>query len=113
MDRYVIMPNHIHLLVRIQQRAADSRPYGEGAGAGARADDIRERRADNIRPYEDLSTVIGQMKRWASARSGLPLWQRSYYDHIIRGDADYREIWEYIENNPARWCEDCFFPAEG
>ena len=33
------------------------------------------------------------------------LWQRSYYDHVIRGREDHDEIWEYIENNPAKWLE--------
>ena len=84
-DRYVIMPNHIHILLRIEPRAANSRPY-------------------------DLSTVIGQMKRWASAQCRIALWQRSYHDHVVRGDADYREIWQYIDTNPARWAEDCYAP---
>ena len=84
-DKYVIMPNHIHILLRIEPRAANSRPY-------------------------DLSTVIGQMKRWASAQCRIALWQRSYHDHVVRGDADYREIWQYIDTNPARWAEDCYAP---
>lgn len=84
-DRYVIMPNHVHILLRFEPRAADSRPY-------------------------DLSTVIGQMKRWASTQCGVALWQRSYHDHVVRGDAGYREIRQYIENNPYRWAEDCYAP---
>ena len=84
-DRYVIMPNHVHLLLRIEPRAADSRPY-------------------------DLSTVIGQMKRWVSVQCGAALWQRSYHDHVVRGEADYREIWNYIDTNPARWARDCYAP---
>ena len=31
------------------------------------------------------------------------LWQKSYYDHIIRNQEDYNEVWEYIENNPQKW----------
>ena len=34
------------------------------------------------------------------------IWQRSYYDHIIRDEDDYLKIWEYIDNNPAKWIED-------
>ena len=37
------------------------------------------------------------------------VWQRSFYDHIIRNEDDYRTIWEYIENNPAKWTEDRFY----
>ena len=41
----------------------------------------------------------------------LTVWQRSYHEHVIRGENDYRIIWEYIENNPARWTEDRYFTA--
>ena len=37
------------------------------------------------------------------------IWQKSYYDHVIRGEQDYKEIWEYIENNPKQWEEDEFY----
>lgn len=36
----------------------------------------------------------------------MELWQRSYHDHIIRGEEDYRDVWQYIDGNPARWRED-------
>lgn len=37
--------------------------------------------------------------------AGIRIFQRSYYDHVIRNEADYREVWEYIEGNPGRWFE--------
>ncbi|MCH5300636.1 MAG: hypothetical protein J1E56_04880 [Ruminococcus sp.] len=40
---------------------------------------------------------------------GFSIWQRSYYDHIIRGEKDYLEVWEYIENNPQKWQLDCYY----
>ena len=72
-DRYVIMPNHVHLLLQIGRRAADSRPYDETDGAS-------------------LERVIGQMKRWVSRQAGFPMWQKSYYDHVVRSEKDYLEI---------------------
>ena len=42
---------------------------------------------------------------------GQPVWQRNYYEHIIRNDDDYRLIYQYIEGNPAMWPEDEEFPA--
>ncbi len=56
-----------------------------------------------------LSTVIGQMKRWASKRAGEGLWQKSFHEHVIRCDADYRMIWEYIDTNPGKWTLDRYF----
>lgn len=42
---------------------------------------------------------------------GQPVWQRNYYEHIIRNDDDYRLIHQYIEGNPAMWPEDEELPA--
>lgn len=38
-----------------------------------------------------------------------PLWQRAYYDHVVRNEKDYAEIWDYMEFNPLRWAEDDLF----
>ena len=58
-----------------------------------------------------VSTVIGQMKRYASKQAGISLWQHSFHDHVIRGERDYQKIWAYIDENPYHWREDCFYPA--
>ena len=60
-------------------------------------------------PTKPLSTVIGSMKRAAAKRAGIPLWQKSFHDHVIRGEADYRRIWNYIDANPRKWREDCYY----
>lgn len=49
------------------------------------------------------------MKRVASKRCGVPFWQKGFYDHIIRSEADYLRIWEYIATNPAKWQEDIYY----
>ena len=78
LDKYVIMPNHIHMILLI--RAEDP---GRLIAA-------------------PISTVVGQMKRWCSRQSKIPLWQRSFYDHIVRNEAEYTEIAEYIGGNPMK-----------
>lgn len=40
------------------------------------------------------------------------IWQRSYYDHIVRSRAEYRQIWQYIEENPLKWELDCYYHPE-
>jgi putative transposase len=64
-----------------------------------------------------LGAMIGQFKSRATKRiSALPeheyapIWQRNYYEHIIRSDAEWERICEYIHNNPARWEEDQLHP---
>ena len=90
-DNYVIMPNHVHLLIRIEN------PCGP-PGAAA--------------PTASLPRIISGFKRLVNKELGTNIWQRSFHDHIIRGDADYREIWQYIETNPARWRADRLYCAE-
>ena len=79
-DKYCIMPDHIHMILRIES-------------------DIDGR----IVSAPTISTVVGSMKRWVSKQLGSPIWQKSFYDHGIRNQQDYDEIWEYIENNPLKY----------
>ena len=60
--------------------------------------------SDVVRVLKSLST------RLSRERLGeLPLWQRSFHEHVIRSERDYREIWEYIDANPARWVADRYY----
>ena len=79
-DQYCIMPDHIHLILRLETQ-------------------INGR----IISAPTVSTVIGSMKRWVSRQIGNPIWQKSFYDHAIRNQQDYDEVWSYIENNPAKY----------
>ncbi len=90
-DQYVIMPNHVHLLLRIGKTDAAS----EGGPPRASA--------------PTLSDAVGALKRLVNREAGRNIWQRGYYEHVIRNEHDYREIWEYIENNPAKWAEDRYY----
>ena len=89
-DDYVIMPNHIHLLVSLHRDPGGASP---SPTAGT-----------------NVVNAVRTLKSLPARLSGTgPLWQRSYYDHIIRNEDDYRQIAEYIEANPARWVEDRFY----
>ncbi|MBQ6839125.1 MAG: transposase [Oscillospiraceae bacterium] len=79
-DKYCVMPDHVHLILRIELEM-DGR----------------------IISAPTVSTVVGSMKRWTSRQIGRPIWQKSYYDHVIRNQKDYDEIWQYIDNNPRKW----------
>ena len=88
-DKYVIMPNHIHIIFRI--------PPPEDGPMGTSA------------PTKSIPMMVRFLKRDVTLACGFSVWQRGYHDHIIRNDADYRRIWEYIGNNPAKWREDCYY----
>ena len=84
--KYVIMPNHIHLILFI--------PYDSGR---------------IISSPTSVLVAVGQMKRWVSKKAGIPIWQRSFHDHVIRDRADYDKIADYIDKNPLTWQYDCFY----
>ena len=75
-DRYVVMPNHVHILLRI----------GETDGRQPAA-----------------PTMIGSLKRHVSIAIGSPIWQKGFYDHVIRGEEDYLLHCRYIDENPWKW----------
>ena len=78
-DKYCIMPDHIHLLLLFY-------PGADGRQIAA----------------PTLSGVIGNMKRWVSMQLGFSIWQKSFFDRVIRNDAGYREVWQYIDENPLK-----------
>ena len=85
-DKYVIMPDHIHILMKFDW------DFGTG------------------NPSPTLGNVIGWYKYRVTKQinsemntKGAKIFQRSYYDHVIRNQQDYNEIWQYIENNPRKW----------
>ena len=90
MDNYVIMPNHVHLLLAL--RRAEQSP----------APTISE----FICAWKSVTTKLANIR---NKTLGAHLWQRSFYDHVIRNDVDYREIWNYIDQNPLRWEQDRFY----
>ena len=87
-EKYVIMPNHIHLLILIKDVDSDGRIISAPTDSKKR-----------------LEIVIGQMKRWVSKQMGFSVWQKSFYDHIIRTENDYLDAWSYIDSNPRLWLE--------
>ena len=92
-DKYVIMPNHVHLLIQIAKME----------DGGARA----PRPTQVVRP--NIQGIIGGLKSLTRRKVGRPIWQTTFYDHIIRDETDYLRIWEYIEENPAKWAEDEYY----
>ena len=50
-----------------------------------------------------VSTIVRSVKVLVAKEIGESIFQRSYYDHVIRNQQDYDEIWQYIENNPRKW----------
>ena len=63
-------------------------------------------------PTQSISGIVKSFKTLVTKEIGKPIFQRSFYDHIIRGEEDFKEIWEYIDGNPQKWREDRFYKGE-
>ena len=62
-------------------------------------------RATSGSPY-GYPAVIHALKGLSTKKIGISIWQRGYYDHILRNDADLAETRQYILNNPQKWIQD-------
>jgi REP element-mobilizing transposase RayT len=81
-DKYVIMPNHIHAIITLHAVSPDIQ--------------------------KDLSVILGQYKAAVSQRlhkvfPNKTVWQKSFYDNVIRSEKGYQAAWRYIDENPVRW----------
>ena len=79
-DEYIIMPNHIHMILIINENK-------------------------NI----SISRIIKQYKMCVSKKIGYSIWQKSFYEHIIKNEEEYFTIKQYIQNNIVNWKQDKYF----
>ena len=79
MEKYVVMPDHVHILIRIVDG-----PMRASA------------------PTLDLPKLVRSFKGLCTKAAGHPIWQRGYYDHIIRDENDFLRCWKYLDENPGR-----------
>ncbi|MBQ3543901.1 MAG: transposase, partial [Lachnospiraceae bacterium] len=84
-DKYVIMPNHIHMIITIHGTMKASSPT------------------------INTENIIRSFKTMVTKELGNSIFQRSFHDHIIRNDEDYKKVSEYIGTNVLRWESDCFY----
>jgi putative transposase len=101
-DEYIVMPNHLHGILVITVGADRCvGPEKKGAHIGAPL-------PTTMQWFKTMTT--NEYIRGVKSRGWPPfvgkLWQRNYYEHIIRDERSLHEVRQYIENNPFRWAED-------
>ena len=104
-DEWAVMPNHFHGIVIFADNIGEIHEFP-----------LRMTRTQ--RRNMTLPKLVGRFKMLSSKHinllrntPGTPLWQRNYWEHVIRDEDDLRRIREYIRSNPARWEEDTLHPA--
>ena len=90
-EKYVIMPNHIHLLLFVNEDYRNS-----------------SNRRDKMLIAKAMQSFKASVSRQAKDQQ-QPIWQSRYYDHVIRSDDEFLRIWQYIDSNPAKWKLDCYY----
>ncbi len=122
LDAFMVMPNHIHGILKINEMDMDTlhSPNNMGDNTG---DNMGECNSPNntgecnspLRsPSNTIGAIIRGYKSSVTKQFGLmgfdeKLWQRNYYEHIIRDEQSYQIISEYIINNPKKWADDKFY----
>jgi len=102
LDSFVVMPNHVHgIVIILDGTQGDRARHASPLHLNARAKPVL------------LGTIVGSFKSAASRHinnlrgtPGEPVWQRNYYEHIIRKERELNGIREYIACNPVRWAQD-------
>ena len=89
LDNYVVMPNHVHILLTITAHSGSTR-------ASTPTNAV-------------IPRIMATFKRFVQKDLGNQIFQSSFNDHIIRDEEDFRIRWNYIENNPQRWKSDKYY----
>jgi len=96
-DKFVVMPNHMHLILVVLSDAM--------YGVPTESDTTNADKSKQLVPR-----AIQQFKASVSREAKTAdIWQKKYHDHIIRNEEDYLNIWRYIDENPIKWKEDRYF----
>ena len=83
-EKYVIMPNHIHMLICVSENGSP-------------------RTSTPTKQTAVIPNFVSTLKRFCNKECGESIWQRGFHDHIIRNRKDYEEHLRYIYENPMRW----------
>ena len=107
LDEFVLMPNHVHGIICLTESMQSSVGAGFKPALASRQTKPRHGLPEIIRGLKTFSARrINQLRR----TPGEPVWQRNYYEHVVRGESDMDAIRRYIVENPLKWVDDAENP---
>ena len=121
LHNYIVMPNHFHAIIEIcecmdecdSSQILNTDNVGEYAMGECEKDECEKGECDSpLRmksPSKTVGAIVRGFKGAVSRQLGYSVWQRNYYEHIIRTGESYRQISDYIVNNPTKWQDDKFY----
>jgi REP element-mobilizing transposase RayT len=117
-DVFIIMPNHIHAILRIENKIDESGVHGlvPLGRTAVRPNGIQTNTGIAYRSPKSISSFVAGFKSSATKRINefrktpkKPVWQPRFHDRIIRNEKEYNRIYNYIENNVAKWDQNKFY----
>jgi REP element-mobilizing transposase RayT len=95
LHEHIVMPNHVHGIIELIKTGSQNGSESSAVGV------------ENFQPLQSPNVSLSSMG--IQNFEPLRIWQRNYYEHIIRNEQSYQQIADYIINNPNNWQEDDFF----
>ena len=112
LDAWCIMPNHLHGIITIM----DNDRTNTSKNPESRRGSSRTAQLQNVQRRKPLGSIIGAFKTVSTKQinqkrgvSGGAIWQRNFYEHIIRNDKNLNIIRKYVHENPSRWESDSLY----
>ena len=121
LHNYIVMPNHFHAIIEIRRGESHSPQSHSPQSHSSQPHSLKSLSPQTINegninkndspqrmksPSKTVGAIVRGFKGAVSRQLGYTVWQRNYYEHIIRTDESYRHISTYIENNPTKWQSD-------
>ena len=112
-DKYVIMPNHIHIMLFVLENGVlRTSECGASRTSECGASRTSPPTTTTAKQHSAVSQFVSTFKRFCNKEYGGNIWQRHFNDHIIRNREDYEKHIKYICENPLRWYYDELYAEE-
>ncbi|MCB2209858.1 transposase [bacterium] len=105
---YQIMPNHFHAVVLIRRESDGNHEFPDGRSERAVSNETSVDVINIVGRFKSLTTLlyVDGVRKYGWQPYKKMLWQRSFYEHVIRNERDHQAIVDYIAANPLNWQED-------
>ena len=105
LDEFIVMPNHFHAIIAVEESRRGVSPYAHPSFRSP-----SQTLGAILRGFKSATTKMINVMR---GTPGTAVWQRNYYEHVVRDDLELQRICEYIVNNPSQWALDRENPQTG
>ncbi len=112
-DTFIVMPNHLHAILIISHINEDTKQVLKSSEESGTTRGSFPTVSEYIRRFKTFTTknYISGVYTGDYPLFDKRIWQKSFHDHIIRSEQEFRSICQYIHSNPLKWAEDTYYQA--